>query len=104
MAHVVILGAGLGGMAGAYEMRAALGKEHKVTVVNEREDYIFIPSNPWIAVSWRKRAQTSFPIAPALARKGIDFVCQRAEKIDAAGNRIHLADGSTLDLRITAVR
>lgn len=97
MAHVVILGAGLGGMAGAYEMRAALGKEHKVTVVNERADYVFIPSNPWIAVSWRNRSQTSFPIAPALARKGIDFVCQRADKIDAANNRVHLADGSTLD-------
>lgn len=96
MAHVVILGAGLGGMAGAYEMRAALGKEHKVTVVNERPDFQFVPSNPWIAVGWRKRPQTSFAIEPALKKKGIDFVGKRAERIDADAKQIGFADGSTL--------
>ena len=34
MAHIVILGAGIGGVPGAYELRGALSKEHKVTVVN----------------------------------------------------------------------
>lgn len=96
MAHVVILGAGLGGMAGAYEMRAALDKEHKVTVVNERPDFQFVPSNPWIAVGWRKRPQTSFAIEPALNKKGIDFVGKRAERIDADAKQIGFADGSTL--------
>ena len=97
MAHIVILGAGLGGMAAAYEMREALPAGHKVTVVNENPDYVFVPSNPWIAAGWRQRRQTSFPIAPALQRKGIDFVCQRAEKIEAADNRLLLADGNTLN-------
>ena len=55
MAHIVILGAGLGGMPAAYEMRAAVGKEHKITVVNERPDFQFVPSNPWLAVGWRER-------------------------------------------------
>ncbi len=96
MAHVVILGAGLGGMAGAYEMRAALGKEHKVTVVNERPDFQFVPSNPWIAVGWRKRPQTSFAIEPALKKKGIDFVGKRAERIDADAKQIGFGDGSSL--------
>lgn len=51
MAHIVILGAGLGGMPVAYEMRAAVGREHKITVVNERPDFQFVPSNPWIALA-----------------------------------------------------
>ena len=34
MAHIVIMGAGLGGMPAAYETRAKLGKEHRVTVVS----------------------------------------------------------------------
>ncbi|MEK9713395.1 MAG: hypothetical protein VW258_12605, partial [Thalassolituus sp.] len=38
MARVIILGAGTGGMAGSYEIRELLGKEHQVTVINERED------------------------------------------------------------------
>lgn len=96
MAHIVILGAGLGGMPAAYEMRAALGKEHKVTVVNERADFQFVPSNPWIAVGTRKRPDISFPMAPHLAKKGIDFVGKRAERIDPVAQQIHFADGSSL--------
>jgi sulfide:quinone oxidoreductase len=34
MAHIVILGAGLGGMPTAYELRAELDKTHRITVVN----------------------------------------------------------------------
>ncbi len=33
MAHVVILGAGLGGTIMAYELRDKLGKEHDISVV-----------------------------------------------------------------------
>ena len=88
---------GLGGMAGAYEMRAALGSEHKVTVVNERDDFVFIPSNPWVAFGLRQPAQVSFPIAPHLAKKGIDFVGKRCERIDAPGKTLHFGDGSVAE-------
>ncbi len=50
MAHIVILGAGTGGMPAAYEMKAAVGKKHEVTVINEKKDFQFVPSNPWVAV------------------------------------------------------
>lgn len=96
MAHIVILGAGLGGMSGAYEMRAALDKQHKVTVVNERDDFVFIPSNPWVAFGLRKPAQVSFPIAPHLAKKGIEFIGKRCERIDAQGKTLHFGDGTML--------
>lgn len=96
MAHIVILGAGLGGMPAAYEMRAVLGKEHQVTVINERADFQFVPSNPWLAVGWRKRPGISFAMAPRLASKGIDFIGQRAERIDPKAKKITLADGSAV--------
>ncbi|MBK8327850.1 MAG: hypothetical protein IPL02_13000 [Moraxellaceae bacterium] len=68
MTHIVVIGAGLGGMAGAYELRDQLN-DIKITVVNERDYYQFVPSNPWIAVGWRKRNDISFPAAPYLAKK-----------------------------------
>ena len=34
MAHIVILGAGIGGMPAAYEARAKLGREHEITVIS----------------------------------------------------------------------
>ena len=66
MAHIVIMGAGLGGMPAAYEMREKLPKEHKVTVVSAVDYFQFVPSNPWLAVGWRERDAITFPIAPYL--------------------------------------
>ena len=97
MAHIVVLGAGTGGMPCAYELRAELGKEHKITVVNEREYFQFVPSNPWVAVGWRDRESITFDIRPHLERKGIDFIAQRCETIDAKNSRLTLADGSEVD-------
>ena len=43
MAHIVVLGAGTGGMPAAYELRDELGSEHEITVVNERDYFQFVP-------------------------------------------------------------
>src|SRR5678815_376755 len=96
MAHIVILGAGIGGMPAAYELRAALDKSHRITVVNALDYFQFVPSNPWLAVGWREREGITFPIRPYLEKKGIDFVAQRVERIDADGNALELADGSRM--------
>ena len=97
MAHIIVLGAGTGGMPAAYELREKLGNEHKITVVNALDYFQFVPSNPWVAVGWRDREGITFPIRPYLEKKGIDFVAKRVEKIDAAGNALELQDGSRLE-------
>ncbi len=94
MAHIVVLGAGTGGMPAAYELRAALGEKHRITVVNAVDYFQFVPSNPWLAVGWRERKAITFPIRPALERKGIAFIAQPVKRIEAEGNALELADGS----------
>jgi len=94
MAHIVVLGAGIGGLPAAYELRATLGPQHRITVVNAVDYFQFVPSNPWVAVGRRTRARISFPIAPRLQRRGIDFIGQPVVKIDATANRLVLASGS----------
>ena len=96
MAHIVVLGAGTGGMPCAYELRDALGSEHKITVVNERSYFQFVPSNPWVAVGWRNRDDICFEIAPYLERRDIGFVGKRCERIDADNSTLHLDGGETL--------
>jgi sulfide:quinone oxidoreductase len=96
MAHIVVLGAGTGGMPCAYELRDALGSEHKITVVNERSYFQFVPSNPWVAVGWRNRDDICFEIGPYLARRDIGFVAKRCERIDADNSTLHLDGGETL--------
>jgi len=96
MAHIAILGAGTGGMPAAYELRAALGAAHRITVVNAVDYFQFVPSNPWLGVGWRKRSAITFPIAAPLKRRGIDFIAQPVTRIDAVANRLDMADGSSL--------
>jgi len=96
MAHVVVLGAGLGGLPAAYELRKALGKNHRVTVVNRGETFHFVPSNPWVAVNWRRRRDIEFPVREHLARKGIDFVSVGAKRVHPEANRVELDDGQSL--------
>jgi sulfide:quinone oxidoreductase len=97
MAHIVILGAGTGGMPAAYEMKAAVGKKHEVTVINERDYFQFVPSNPWIAVGWRKRKDITIPIKQYLAKKKINFIASRVDKIDAQNSKLELGNGETVD-------
>ena len=96
MAHIVVLGAGTGGMPAAYELRAELDSQHKITVVNALEYFQFVPSNPWVAVGWRKREDITFPIRPHLEKKGIAFIAQPVTRIDAEGSKLELANGETL--------
>ena len=64
MAHIVILGAGLGGMPMAFEMRENARSDDRITVISDTPNFHFVPSNPWVAVNWRKREDIVLPIEP----------------------------------------
>ena len=96
MAHIVIVGAGIGGMPAAYEIRELLGSGHKVTVINSTDYFQFVPSNPWVAVGWREREQITLPIRPYLERKGIQFIAQPVTSIEADKNSVTLGNGETV--------
>jgi sulfide:quinone oxidoreductase len=93
MAHIVVLGAGLGGMPAAYELREALERKHEVTVINEVDYFQFVPSIPWLAVGWRKREAITLPAGPHLKKRGIGFIAGRVDMIDAQGNRLMIQGG-----------
>lgn len=97
MAHIVIIGAGVGGMPTAYELKAKLGSQHQITVVNTVDYFQFVPSNPWLAVGWSKREKITFPIRPYLEKKGINFVASPVSKIDAEQNTVQLENGQQLN-------
>ncbi len=96
MAHVVVLGAGLGGLPAAYELRRELGRDARITVVNAADTFQFVPSNPWIPVGWREPEQISLPLEPALKRRHIDLLVETAERIDPAANTVHFRGGRSI--------
>jgi sulfide:quinone oxidoreductase len=94
MAKVIVLGAGLGGVACAYEMKKRLGAKHQVTLVGSSPYFEFTPSNPWVAVGWRKPEQTRVELAGPLQAKDVGWIPKRVQTIDAAGSKLVFVDGT----------
>ncbi len=97
MTHIVILGAGVGGMTMAYEMRESAHKEDKVTVISNVPYFQFTPSNPWVAVNWRKRDDVTIDAGKYLNKKGIDFIPVGAARVHPDRNQVELTDGRNID-------
>jgi len=96
MKNIVVLGAGLGGLPMAFELQDKLKADEKLTVVSKGDRFHFTPSNPWIAVDWRKRDDIEVSIAPVLAKRGIAFEPGGAKRLHPELNEIELTDGRRL--------
>jgi len=97
MAHILVLGAGIGGIAMAYELKEAIGPEHAITLVNNNAYFQFTPSNPWVGVGWRTKESITVELAPLMAKHGIKFVHQSAARLHPADSRLELTDGTSLN-------
>ncbi len=96
MTDVVVLGAGLGGVIAAYEIKKTLRSEDRLTVVSKGDTYHFVPSNPWIAVSWRKREAIEVKLPAVMKKKGIGFIPVGAKRVHPPENRVELEDGRSI--------
>ena len=80
----------------AYEMKDQLRPGDTLTVVTRDPTYHFVPSNPWVAVGWRKPGDIEIDLAPVFAKKGIGFKAVAAKKLKPEENSVELEDGSSL--------
>lgn len=97
MAHVVVLGGGLGGTIQAYELKETLTKSDTITLVSDKPYFQFTPSNPWAGVGWRSKKDITVDLAPVMKRRGINFICDGATKLKPEENQIELASGAVVD-------
>ena len=97
MARIVVMGAGIGGISQVYELRKELGKEHDIVLVGDSERFEFTPSNPWVAVGWRKQEQITVELPETMQKHGIEFHSAGVERLQPQDNRIDLNDGTTID-------
>jgi sulfide:quinone oxidoreductase len=96
MAEVVVVGAGLSGTLMAYELIAQLRPQDRLTVIGQGPRYHFVPSNPWIAIGWRKREDIEVDLEDVMRRKGIRYLPQGARRVHPKDNRVELEDGSSV--------
>ena len=94
MANIVIIGAGIGGVPCAYDLRKQLDSSHQITLIGSSGRFEFTPSNPWMAVGWREAPDTSVELRKPLEKHGIRWIETPASRIDAEKRQVGFADGS----------
>ena len=97
MAKIVIIGAGIGGVPMALEMKENARKQDEVVVIADTPTFHFVPSNPWVAVNWRKPSDIKVELAPMYKKKKIGFIQQKVTRVHPEHNQVELADGSSVD-------
>jgi len=96
MSHIVVLGAGLSGTLMIYELLDQLRPEDKLTLIGEESRYHFVPSNPWVAIGWRKRPDIEIDLHEVLERRKVDYVTVGAKRLHPAEQRVELNDGTSI--------
>jgi sulfide:quinone oxidoreductase len=96
MPRIVVLGAGIGGISAAYQLRETVGRAADITLVSDSEYFQFVPSNPWVALKWREPQDIKVHLPEVTRRLGIDFNAAGAKHVLPAANAIELNDGSKI--------
>ena len=96
MPKIVVLGAGIGGVPMAFELRDQLGRSAEITVLAESDYFHFVPSNPWVAVKWRKSEDIKVFLPDVFKKLGIEFSSVGVKSLSPASNSIELRDGSSV--------
>ena len=96
MATIVVLGGGIGGLAAVFELKDELGAGNDIVLVSDQDYFEFTPSNPWVAVKWRKPEAIQLSLSELLPKFGIRFVCKAAKKVQPQEHNLLLADDETL--------
>jgi sulfide:quinone oxidoreductase len=78
---VLILGAGIGGIALATRLRRLLPRAHRIALVDQEAAHVFAPSLLWLMTGDRTANQISRPLS-ALAGRGIEVVRGTVARID----------------------
>jgi sulfide:quinone oxidoreductase len=96
MSTIVVLGGGIGGLSTAFELKDELGGAHEIVLVSDQQDFEFTPSNPWVAVKWRKPEAIRLDLKQLMPKHGIRFVCNAVKRVQPESHDLLLSDGEVL--------
>jgi len=96
LSNIVVLGGGIGGLSAAFELKEELGSRHAITLVSDHEVFEFTPSNPWVAVRWRKPEAIRLDLTTLMPRHGISFTGAGARRVQPESRSLLLENGEVL--------
>lgn len=78
---MAVLGGGSGGVVAASHLGHALGKDHNVTLIDQRPTRVFQSSYPWMTMGRQEPADTTRDLT-ALGKRRVRFLNDRVTFID----------------------
>lgn len=94
---VVVLGANFGGLTASLSLKKELGADVDVTVVSDRDFFLFNPSLIWLPFGLRDAGNVTFPVAPTLENGGVDFIQSAAKEIKPQTKKVLLENGQEIN-------
>lgn len=91
---VLVLGGSFGGLTAALEVKRRLGAKVEVTLISKDDNFVFLPSLPWLVTGQRQAAALTMPISAILTARHIHFVHDTAMAIEATAQRLTTASAS----------
>lgn len=92
MAHIVVIGAGIGGLPTVYELRRLLPSHHQITLISNQPLFTFIPSLPWVALNLISLQRIQLEIEPLVKKRGIHWLLGTVTKLDPKRQQITVED------------
>jgi sulfide:quinone oxidoreductase len=103
MAHVVVIGAGLGGLPTAYELRQLLPSQHRVTLISDQPTFTFIPGMVRVGLDVDLLDHFQLDLAPLAQRHNVALVKSKVTALDPYAQRITLETGAAIDYDYVAI-
>lgn len=91
---VLVLGSNFGGLTAAISVKKELDGDVDVTVLSDRDYFLYNPSLIWLPFGKRDGKDITFKVAPTFAAHGIDFVQKAAATIEPDLNQVIDVDGN----------
>lgn len=86
---IVIVGAGIGGIVLANELRQRLAPQHRIVVIERTETHAFAASFLWLMVGQRERSAITRPVR-RLLRHGVELIIGEAGEIDPTARAVRV--------------
>jgi sulfide:quinone oxidoreductase len=94
MKHIVIIGAGFGGLTAVRTLRK-LNAKARITVIAPKDVFEYLPSAIWVPYDLRKREDIEVPLEPFFTRHDVHHVQQRVTGLDPEQKQV-FTDGETV--------
>jgi sulfide:quinone oxidoreductase len=88
---VLILGGGTGGLVAARRLRAHLGDEHRVVLIDRQPSHHYPPSYLWVMTGARRPEQVTRDLR-RVRRYGIELITAEVLEIDVAHRRVKTSE------------